>query len=356
MEQPHHRLLAVVRELVGDRLPADRADALLARIDEHEAAIRDTWLLGGVNPSRPDADPSWDLARAQAYAPTERVGAVHLELGTFTSFPPSKVDEMVRGDGLAEFLRLDFDRAYAPDLVADVTALPLREASVDRVASNSLFEHVSHPHRIIRESFRVLRPGGVMVVVMPFVIHRHGYPHDYVRLTPQFFERACREDGFADVIVDDDASSGLFNVLHNSSKMAAADDALPEAEAVRAVHEAVVGLLGALLPLDRLLRDQSRTWFHSVRVLAVKPGTYEPSRRPRGAGPLVPRIADLLADPETKAPVVWDGRRLVCDFTGRWFPVEGDMAVMTEPRALESPPVPLRERARAAARKRVKGA
>lgn len=349
----HQRLLDVVRELVREQVPAATAETLLARIDEHEAAIRDTWLLRGVNPSRPDADPAWDEARARAYAPTEHVGAVHLELGTFTTFPDEKRDELVRGDGLAEFLRLDFDRTYRPDVVADVTQLPLREASVDRVASNSLFEHVSHPHRIIRESFRVLRPGGVMVVVMPFVIKRHGYPHDYVRLTPQFFQRACREAGFSQVVVDEDASSGLFNVLHHASKMSAVDAARPEADAARTVHEAVIGLLGTLIPLDRLFEDASREWFHSVRVLAVKPGAYEPSRRAPGdpARPVAARVADLLADPDTKAPVAFDGRRLVCEFAGRWFPVEDGMAVLTEPRALEAPPAPLRERARVVARR-----
>lgn len=348
----HQRLLAVVHDLVREHLPSDRADALLARVDEHEAAIRDSWLMRGVNPARPDADPAWDRARAEAYAPTEHVGAVHLELGTFTTFPESKVAELVAGDGLSEFLRLDFDRAYRPDLVADVTQLPLREGSVDRVASNSLFEHVAHPHRIIRESFRVLRPGGLMVVVMPFVIKRHGYPHDYVRLTPQFFERACREAGFAEVIVDEDASSGLYNVLHHASKMSSVDASSPDAAGARAVHEAVIGLLGALLPLDRVFEDASREWFHSVRVLAVKPGAYEPSRRPRDPSrPVAERVADLLADPDTKAPVRFDGRRLVSDFAGRWFPVEDGMAVMTEPRALEMPVPALRDRAKAAARR-----
>jgi SAM-dependent methyltransferase len=350
------RLLEVVRDLVRVRLPADHAEGLLATIDAHVAASTDSYLLRGVNPSRSDGDPAWDEARAAAYAPTEQVGAVHLELGTFTTFPPERVAELIAGDGLAELLRLDFDRHYRPDLVADVTALPLRNASVDRVASNSLFEHVAYPHRIIEETFRVLRPGGLMVVVMPFVWHRHGYPHDYVRLTPQFFERVCRETGFAEVVVDEDTSSGLYNTIHNASKMAAVDDDRPEADALRAVHEAVVALLGALIPADRYFENAARQWFHSVRVLAIKPGGYEPSRRPREPQrPLIARVADLLADPPTKAPLTYDGRSLVCEFSGLSYAVQDDMAILTEPRQLQLPSAPLRTRVRrraAAARRR----
>ena len=107
----------------------------------------------------------------------------------------------------------------------------------------------------------MLRPGGVMEVVMPFVWKRHGYPHDYVRLTPQFFERIGRETGFADVVVrDDDGCSGLYNTLHNAAKMAAVAHGRPESDGLRAVHEAVVLLLGALIPADRYFQDASRQW------------------------------------------------------------------------------------------------
>lgn len=343
------RTLGLIRELVAARLPDDAAARLLAQIDAHVATATG-YLLGEVNPPRADRDGVWDEARGAAYFRTEGVGAVHLELGTFTTFPDARVAELVAGDQLAEFLRLDFDRHYGPDLVADVTALPLANASVDRVASNSLFEHVAYPHRIIEESFRVLRPGGVMEVVMPFVWKRHGYPHDYVRLTPQFFERVCRETGFVDVVVDDDGCSGLYNTLHNASKMAAVEHDRPETDALRAVHEAIILLLGALIPADRHFENAARQWFHSVRVIATKPGTYEPSGRERDEQrPLIERVADLLADPVTKAPLTYDGRRLVSAFAGLAYPVVDGMAIFTEPRQLERPAEPLRARARRAA-------
>jgi SAM-dependent methyltransferase len=346
------RVIGLVGDLVGARLPAEQSAALMATIEAHVAAAEaDDYLFHGVNPARADGDRVWDDARAAAYAPTVGVGAVHLELGTFTTFGQSKVAEMVQGDGLAEFIRLDFDREYRPDLVADVTALPIAGSSIDRVVSNSLFEHVAYPHRIIEETFRVLRPGGLMVVVMPFVWWRHGYPHDYVRLTPQFFQRVCRETGFGEVIVDDDMSSGLYNTLHNASKMAGVEYGRPEYEAMLSIHEAVILLLGALIPADRYFNDSAREWFHCVRVLAVKPGTYEPSRRTRDdRRPLIGRIVDLLADPSTKAPLRLEGRRLVSEFSGLAYEVDEDMAIFTEPRRLERPREPVSELVRKVAR------
>jgi SAM-dependent methyltransferase/uncharacterized protein YbaR (Trm112 family) len=349
------RVLDLVQELIAARLPTAQAQPLVTELRAHAAAAdAEGHLLHGVNPLRADRDRAWDEARGAAYFKTEGAGAVHLELGTFTTFPDARVAELVAGDGLAEFLRLDFDRHYGPDLVADVTALPLGNATVDRVASNSLFEHVAYPHRIIEESFRVLRPGGVMEVVMPFVWKRHGYPHDYVRLTPQFFERVCRETGFAEVVVDDDGCSGLYNTLHNAAKMAAVRHDDPAAGALRAVHEAVIVLLGALVPADRRFEDDARQWFHSVRVIATKPGTYEPSRRARDTSrPLVQRVTDLLADPLTKAPLTFDARRsrLVCEFSGMSYAVADGIALFTEPRQLDRPREPLGDRVRAIARR-----
>jgi SAM-dependent methyltransferase len=350
------RVLELIDELIVARVEPGPAATLRKTIDDHLAAAGD-YLLGGVNPARDDGDPAWDDARWAAIAPTVNVGAVHLELGTFTAFGDERVREFVVNDGLSEFIRLDFDRQYKPDLVADVTMLPLAGGSVDRVVSNSLFEHVAYPHRIIEESYRVLRPGGVMVVVMPFMFPRHGYPHDYVRLTPQFFERVCRETGFTQIVVDDDASSGLYNTLHNASKMAAVAHGRPESDAMRAIHEAVILLLGALIPADRWFENSSRQWFHSVRVVATKPGAYDPSRRARDESkPLIARIADLLADPQTKAPLRYDGRRLVSEFSGFSYRVEDGIAVFTEPRQLEprkdpAPAVWLRPAAGAARRR-----
>jgi SAM-dependent methyltransferase len=342
-------LLAVVEGAVRAGGGAE-AGALLDALAAHVEAWREH-IFAGVNPERPDSDGAWRAARWAALERTVGAGAVHVELGTWSAFPDERVAELIAGDRLADFVRLDVDLAHRPDIVADVTALPLRSGSVDRVASNSLVEHVSDPHAVIAESLRVLRPGGVMVVVMPFVIKQHGYPHDYVRLTPQFWERACMQAGFAQVTVDRDGSSGLFYTLHNAVKMTPADGAAPAAGAVRELHELAALLLGALVPVDRRLHAGGRDWLHSVSVVAVKPGEYTPARRPASTGrPPAERLLDLLADPVTKTPLVARGRQLVDEFSGTAYRVRDGVPVFTEPIAPTVAPSPFARVARAARR------
>jgi len=323
------RLFGLVEEAIRSKAPR-QADALLATMHEHLEAWR-PHLLDGVNPLLPGAGVEWEAARATAYAATEGAGAVHLELGTWTAFPDERVRELADADGLAEFIRLDADAGYPVDVVADATALPFRSGALDRVASNSVLEHIAYPHEVLAECHRVLRPGGVMVHVMPFVWWLHGYPDDYVRLTPPFFDRVCREIGFVDVATDVDATGGLYNTLHNASKMGAIDARVPEAEAMRELHELVALLLGALVPFDRAFEGRGRAWFHSVRVLARKAGGYEPSRRARAEGPFAVRALDLLADPVTKAPLSARRGQLVCDANGIAYPVRRGVPDFLQP-------------------------
>lgn len=312
----------------------EEADRLLAQLAQGLDSLG-SCALDGVNPHRPDVDPLWDEQRAAIYAQMVGGGAVHLELGTWTAFPDRRADELIQGDALAEFIRLDLNPDYRPDVVADVTAIPFRSDSIDRVASNSLLEHVAYPQRVLEETFRVLRAGGVMVVVMPFVWMLHGVPDDYVRLTPRYFERICRQIGFEQVLTDVASSGGVYNVLHNTAKMASVDERSPDFSALRELHELVVLLLATLVPLDHGFAGGLNHWFHSVRCLARKPGTYQPSGRSREPNrPFVERTLDLLADPLTGAPLELEDHQLVCREYGHAFEVRAGIPIFTEPRQI----------------------
>jgi SAM-dependent methyltransferase len=66
-------------------------------------------------------------------------------------------------------LRMDIDPAVEPDVVGSITAMDLPDGSVDGVYASHILEHVDHwlVHEALCEVYRVLRPGGVALIVTP---------------------------------------------------------------------------------------------------------------------------------------------------------------------------------------------
>lgn len=82
-------------------------------------------------------------------------------------------------------------------LVADGMALPVRGASVDLVSSQGVLEHITDVECFLRETRRVLRPGGFTHAHFGPLWHCYGGPHvgelgyDHLLLTRQeFIEKA----------------------------------------------------------------------------------------------------------------------------------------------------------------------
>lgn len=63
--------------------------------------------------------------------------------------------------------------------VADILALPWRDASFDTVISCETIEHVESPRRAIRELARVLRPGGRLLLTVPNYFSATGVHRKY---------------------------------------------------------------------------------------------------------------------------------------------------------------------------------
>lgn len=78
----------------------------------------------------------------------------------------------------------DVDLTYSPDGIVDALALPFADASVDLVVSEHVIEHLVDPLQAAREIERVLRPGGIVLIKMPFLYPWHGGYIDFFRATP----------------------------------------------------------------------------------------------------------------------------------------------------------------------------
>tara|TARA_R110002049_G_scaffold10127_3_gene50468 strand:+ start:179647 stop:180405 length:759 start_codon:yes stop_codon:yes gene_type:complete len=69
-------------------------------------------------------------------------------------------------DAHAELIANDFDDPLVSVVTADVSDLPLPDASVDLVLALDVLEHV--PDELaLQEAYRILRPGGTMLVAVP---------------------------------------------------------------------------------------------------------------------------------------------------------------------------------------------
>jgi SAM-dependent methyltransferase len=78
---------------------------------------------------------------------------------------------------------------------------PLAEASADVVLATETLEHVLDPAQFLREAERCLRPGGRLVLTVPFAARWHFIPADYWRFTPSGLKHLLTAAGFADVDV-----------------------------------------------------------------------------------------------------------------------------------------------------------
>lgn len=70
------------------------------------------------------------------------------------------------------------------DVFGDGHVLPVRDASFDTVLSFEVLEHVDDPERCVAEISRVLRPGGRLLMTVPFSAPLHQMPYDFRRFTP----------------------------------------------------------------------------------------------------------------------------------------------------------------------------
>ncbi|GJD63092.1 class I SAM-dependent methyltransferase [Methylobacterium frigidaeris] len=73
--------------------------------------------------------------------------------------------------------------------------------SVDVVLCTEVLEHIETPAPFVDNLFRCLRPGGRLVITVPFAARWHFVPYDYWRYTPSSLDLLLRQAGFRDVRV-----------------------------------------------------------------------------------------------------------------------------------------------------------
>lgn len=88
--------------------------------------------------------------------------------------------------GSESYVCLDIEHVPGvTDVVASALDMPFDDGQFDCVIATECFEHIADPFAFCRELTRVLRPGGELVLTVPFLFHQHGDPFDFWRPTRQ---------------------------------------------------------------------------------------------------------------------------------------------------------------------------
>ena len=86
-----------------------------------------------------------------------------------------------------------------PDAFASAEAQPFRSESFDTVLGLSMLTYLPEPGRMVEEAYRLLRPGGMLILEFTQMVPLHDEPHDYFRFTRFGAEYLLRRAGFEPV-------------------------------------------------------------------------------------------------------------------------------------------------------------
>lgn len=87
------------------------------------------------------------------------------------------------GQKIVDLKSMDIDPAMNPDIIGDVCRIPFPDQSIDFIIMMEVLEHVKEPFIAVSEIYRVLKPGGRVILSTPFIYPVHAEPHDYFRYT-----------------------------------------------------------------------------------------------------------------------------------------------------------------------------
>jgi len=82
------------------------------------------------------------------------------------------------------------------DFIGSVENLPVKDNCFDLVVCTQVLEHVRNPQQAVDEIYRVLKPGGIVILTTNFHYGLHGAPHDYFRFSRYALDHLFQQSGF----------------------------------------------------------------------------------------------------------------------------------------------------------------
>lgn len=138
------------------------------------------------------------IARRALYLGIKELGSSvtgkTLDVGCATKpYEPLFRSDIYHGLEIETTVHSDESRA---DFYYDGNVFPFQEGEYDSVVTNQVLEHVFNPDQFLSEINRVLKPGGSLLLTVPFVWDEHEQPYDYARYSTFGLKSLLEKHGF----------------------------------------------------------------------------------------------------------------------------------------------------------------
>jgi SAM-dependent methyltransferase len=151
------------------------------------------------------------------------------------------------------------------DIVADAHVLPYRDGCVDAIFCEAVIEHLSEPQRAVQEFYRVLKKGGKVLSVVPFMQAYHGYPNHYQNFTLTGHQLLYEKNRFR-LTRSGTCVGPIYTAIHLSSQFA--QEYLPRMVSIPL--RIVIHAAGVLLkPLDYRLHGTLNSYIFASTTYVI---------------------------------------------------------------------------------------
>lgn len=110
------------------------------------------------------------------------------------------------------------------DVICPATELKFSDNNFDTILCTQVMEHVFDNRLLVKESYRVLKPGGKIILTVPFCWQLHEEPYDFFRVSKYGLEEIFTSAGFEIITIKANggkwaASFQMFiNTVHSTFK------------------------------------------------------------------------------------------------------------------------------------------
>lgn len=113
---------------------------------------------------------------------------------------------------------VNIDKNTDPDFLCNAEDIPVESETFDVALLCELLEHVENPEKVLKETQRILKKGGALILSIPFLYPIHADPEDYQRWTSTKLRLILKSLGFSDIIII--PMGGIGAVLHDIIQIA----------------------------------------------------------------------------------------------------------------------------------------